>query len=39
MLAAIDFDNNPQLMAGEVSEVRTDRCLTSEVILLKGWLP
>ena len=39
MLTAIDLDDNFGLMTGEVSEVRTDRCLTPEVILLKGWLP
>jgi hypothetical protein len=39
MLTAIEFDNNSQLMTGEVSEVRADRCLPPEVILLERRLP
>ena len=33
MLPAIDFDDNSELMAGEVGEVRTDRRLTPKVML------
>ncbi len=39
MLAAIEFDNYSELMAGEVGEVRTNRCLASKVMLLEGRLP
>jgi hypothetical protein len=35
MLPAIQFDNNPELMAGEVSEVRTDCRLTPKMMLLE----
>jgi len=39
MLAAIEFDDDFALMAGEVGEVRTDGCLTAEVMLLERRLP
>jgi hypothetical protein len=39
MLSPIDLDYNSDLMAGEVGEVGTDRCLTSKVMLLKRRLP
>ena len=39
MLAAIDLDDDFDLMAGEVGEVRTDRRLTAEVMLLERRLP
>jgi hypothetical protein len=39
MLPAIHLDNNSELMTGEVGEVRTDRRLPSEVMLLERGLP
>jgi hypothetical protein len=39
MLAAIEFDNYSELMAGEVGEVRADRRLASKVMFLEGRLP
>ena len=39
MLAAIQLDHNSQLMTGEVGEVRTDRRLTPEMVLLEWRLP
>ena len=39
MLSAIEFNHNSDLMAGEVGEVRTDRRLTAEVVLLERRLP
>ena len=39
MLPAIHFNNNSELMAGEIGEVRTDRRLTSKVMLLERRLP
>jgi hypothetical protein len=39
MLTAIDFDDNPELMTGEVGEVWTDRCLTPKVMRLERRLP
>jgi hypothetical protein len=39
MLAAIDLDDDFDLMAGEVGEVRTDRRLTPKMMLLEGRLP
>jgi hypothetical protein len=39
MLAAIDLDDDPRLMTGEVGEVRTDRCLAPKVALLERRLP
>ena len=38
MLSAIDLDDDPELMAGEVGEVRSDRRLTPKVMLLEGRL-
>jgi hypothetical protein len=35
MLPAIHLDDNPELMAGEVGKVRTDRGLTPKVMLLE----
>jgi len=35
MLAAIDLDDYSQFMTCEVSEVWTNRCLTSKVMRLK----
>ena len=39
MLPTVDLDYNSDLVAGEVGEVGTDRCLTSKVMLLKRRLP
>jgi hypothetical protein len=39
MLAAIDFDHEFELVAGEVGEVWTNGCLTAKVMLLERWLP
>jgi hypothetical protein len=39
MLAAIDLDDDSNLMAGEVGEVGTDRRLTPKVALLEWGLP
>jgi hypothetical protein len=39
MLTAIDLDDNSNLMAGEVGEVRANRCLTPKVVLPKWRLP
>jgi hypothetical protein len=39
MLSAIEFDNYSELMAGEVGEVRANRRLAPEVMLLEGRLP
>jgi hypothetical protein len=39
MLAAVDFDNNFQPMAGEVGKVWPDRSLTPKVKLPEGLLP
>jgi hypothetical protein len=39
MLATIDLDDHPQLMAREVGEVWTDRRLASKVMLLERRLP
>src|ERR1700737_4955429 len=39
MLPAIHFNDNSELMAGEIGEVRTDRRLTSKVMLLERRLP
>jgi hypothetical protein len=39
MLPAVDFDDELELMAGEIGEARTDRCLTSKVMLLERELP
>jgi hypothetical protein len=39
MLSAIDFDDDLELMTGEVGEVRADRRLTPEVMFLERWLP
>jgi hypothetical protein len=39
MLSAVEFNHNPEPMAGEVSEVWTDRRLTAEVMLLERRLP
>jgi hypothetical protein len=39
MLSTIDFDDDPELVTGEVGEVRTDRRLTPEVMLLERRLP
>jgi hypothetical protein len=39
MLAAIDLNDNFDLMAGEVGEVTADGRLTAEVMLLEGRLP
>ena len=39
MLPAIHFNNNSELMAGEVGEVQTDGRLTSKVMLLEWRLP
>jgi hypothetical protein len=39
MLPAIHLDEDFKLMAGEVGEVWTDRCLTSKVMLLERRLP
>ena len=39
MLTAIDLDDDPELMTGEVGEVRTDRRLASKAMLLEWRLP
>src|SRR5579871_1476024 len=39
MLAAIDLNNNSQLMTGKISEVRSDRSLAPKVIRLEWRLP
>ena len=39
MLPAIDFNHQLELMAGKIGEVRTDRRLTPEVVLLERRLP
>jgi hypothetical protein len=39
MLSAVEFNHNPEPMAGEVGEVWTDRRLTAEVMLLERRLP
>jgi hypothetical protein len=39
MLPAVDFDDKLELMAGEIGEVPTDRCLTPKVVLLERRLP
>ena len=39
MLSAIDFDDDSQLMADEISEVCTDRRLAPKVMLLEWRLP
>jgi len=39
MLPAIDLDDDPELMTGEVGEVRTDRRLASKAMLLEWRLP
>jgi len=38
MLTAVEFDDDFQLMAGEVREVRTYRRLAAKVMLLERWL-
>jgi hypothetical protein len=35
MLPAIDLDDDPELMTGEVDEVRTDRRLAAKAMLLE----
>ena len=35
MLPTIEFDDNSRLMAGEVGEIRTDRCLAPKVTFLE----
>jgi len=39
MLTAIDLDDNPELVTGEVGEVRTDCRLASKAMLLEWRLP
>ena len=39
MLSAIDLNDNSELMAGEIGEVRTNRRLTAEVMLFERGLP
>jgi hypothetical protein len=39
MLATVDLDDKTKMMAGEIREVRTDRGLTPEMMLLEWWLP
>jgi hypothetical protein len=39
MLAAIDFNDNSELMTGEVGEVWTNRGLAPKVMLLERRLP
>src|SRR5581483_2749595 len=39
MLAAIDLNNNSQLMTGKIGEVRSDRSLTAKVMRLERRLP
>jgi hypothetical protein len=35
VLTAVNFNYQSALMAGEIAEIRTDRCLTAEVIVLE----
>jgi hypothetical protein len=39
MLTAIDLDDNSELVTGEIGEVRTDRRLASNAMLLEWRLP
>jgi hypothetical protein len=39
VLPAVGFDDKLELMAGEIGEVRADRRLTPEVVLLERRLP
>ena len=39
MLASVNLDDHPQLMTGEISEVRTDRCLAPEMMFVERRLP